>query len=44
MVVAFRQIRETQAANPKIPDMRTGAFVLAIEKIARSYEELGVFP
>jgi glutamate dehydrogenase (NAD(P)+) len=44
MVVAFRQIRETQAANPKIPDMRTAAFVLAIGKIARSYEELGVFP
>jgi len=44
MVVAFRQIRETQTANAKIPDLRTAAFALAIEKIARSYEELGVFP
>jgi glutamate dehydrogenase (NAD(P)+) len=44
MSVAFRQIRDTQAANPKIPDLRTAAFALAIEKIARSYAELGVFP
>ncbi len=44
MTSAFRQIRSTHTANPKIPDLRTAAFVCAIEKIARSYLELGVFP
>jgi len=44
MTSAFRQIRNIHTANPKIPDLRTAAFVCAIEKIARSYLELGVFP
>jgi len=44
MTSAFRQIRHIHAANPKIPDLRTPAFVCAIEKIARSYLELGIFP
>jgi len=44
MTSAFRQIRSIHTANPKIPDLRTAAFVCAIEKIARSYLELGVFP
>jgi glutamate dehydrogenase (NAD(P)+) len=42
--VAFHQIRDAQGANSKIPDMRTAAFALAIEKIGRSYEEHGIFP
>jgi glutamate dehydrogenase (NAD(P)+) len=44
MATAFRQIRGVHAANPKIPDLRTAAFVSAIEKIALSYMELGIFP
>ena len=44
MTSAFRQIRSIHTANPKIQDLRTAAFVCAIEKIARSYLELGVFP
>jgi glutamate dehydrogenase (NAD(P)+) len=44
MTGAFRQIRGIHTANPKIPDLRTAAFVCAIEKIARSYLELGIFP
>jgi glutamate dehydrogenase (NAD(P)+) len=44
MSVALRQIRDHQTANPGIPDLRTAAFVSAIEKIARSYLELGIFP
>ena len=44
MSAALRQIRDHQTANPKIPDLQTGAFVSAIEKIARSYLELGIFP
>jgi glutamate dehydrogenase (NAD(P)+) len=30
--------------NPKIPDMRTAAYVVAIDKVATSYNELGIFP
>ncbi|HEX5032594.1 MAG TPA: Glu/Leu/Phe/Val dehydrogenase [Candidatus Eisenbacteria bacterium] len=41
---AFQQIRKVQTANLKIPDLRTAGFILAIDKIARSYLELGVFP
>ena len=44
MTTALHQIRDHQTANPRIPDLRTAAFVSAIEKIARSYLELGVFP
>ena len=44
MIEAYRQIREVKRENPSIPDYRTAAFVVAIRKIARSYEALGVFP
>ena len=44
MIGALHQIRGVQTANPKIRDLRTAAFVSAIEKIARSYLELGIFP
>jgi glutamate dehydrogenase (NAD(P)+) len=44
MATAFRQIRAMQAAKPKIPDLRTAALAVAIDKIALSYMELGIFP
>lgn len=44
MIEAYRQIREVKLEIPAIPDYRTAAFVVAIRKIARSYESLGVFP
>lgn len=44
MSTAFQQIRLTQTSNSKIPDLRTAAFVLAIDRISRSYLELGIFP
>lgn len=44
MAVAFQQIRAVQAKYPKIPDLRTAAFVNAIDKVAVSYMELGIFP
>jgi glutamate dehydrogenase (NAD(P)+) len=31
-------------ANPKIPDMRTAAYVVAINKVGTAYAELGIFP
>jgi glutamate dehydrogenase (NAD(P)+) len=44
MSVAYQEIREIRQGRPEIRDLRTAAFVNAIEKIARSYMELGIFP
>jgi glutamate dehydrogenase (NAD(P)+) len=43
MSVAWRQIRDVQRKYPK-SDLRTAAFISAIDKIAVSYMELGIFP
>jgi len=44
MAVAYQEIREIRQGRPEIRDLRTAALVNAIEKIARSYMELGIFP
>lgn len=44
MSSALFQIREVHRMNTKIPDMRTAAFVCAIDKIGQAYLELGIFP
>ncbi len=44
MVTAYHQIRETFKRKKKIEDMRTAAFVSALQKISSDYENLGVFP
>jgi glutamate dehydrogenase (NAD(P)+) len=44
MAGATREIMEIWKANPAIPDMRTAAYVSAINKVATSYAELGIFP
>jgi glutamate dehydrogenase (NAD(P)+) len=44
MITATREIMEVWKANPQIPDMRTAAFVVAINKVGTSYAELGIFP
>jgi len=44
MVVAYNEIREKLLTNPSLKTMRSAAFRVAIDKIARSYMELGVFP
>lgn len=44
MIAATREIVEIWQSNPKIPDMRTAAYVCAINKVATSYVELGIFP
>jgi glutamate dehydrogenase (NAD(P)+) len=41
---AYREIREKLLADPRLGDLRTAAFAVAISKVARAYEELGVFP
>jgi glutamate dehydrogenase (NAD(P)+) len=44
MISATREIMEIWLNNPEIPDMRTAAYVSAINKVATSYAELGIFP
>lgn len=44
MISATREIMDIWHANPDIPDMRTAAYVSAINKVATSYSELGIFP
>ena len=44
MAVAYNQTREIWKSDPKIPSLRTAAFIGAINKIATCYAELGIFP
>ena len=44
MITATREIMDEWRKNPQIPDMRTAAFVVAINKVGTSYAELGIFP
>jgi glutamate dehydrogenase (NAD(P)+) len=44
MTVAYQEIRETLRRRPALQDLRTAAFFGAINKIARAYLELGIFP
>ena len=44
MISATREIMEVWKNNPEIPDMRTAAYVSAINKVGVSYSELGIFP
>jgi glutamate dehydrogenase (NAD(P)+) len=44
MIVAFHGVRDMLKKEPALGDLRAAAFRTAIEKIGRSYLELGVFP
>ena len=44
MVVAYHEMLERLRENDKIKNLRTAAFLNAIEKVAQSYLELGIFP
>jgi glutamate dehydrogenase (NAD(P)+) len=44
MIKATNEILECWKNNPSIKDMRTAAFVVAINKVGTSYMELGIFP
>ena len=43
MAHAYREIREIWRART-LPNLRTAAFVLAIDKVAAAYEAVGIFP
>ena len=44
MVVAYHGILNTMRQNRGMKDLRTAAFLNSLEKVARSYRELGIFP
>jgi glutamate dehydrogenase (NAD(P)+) len=44
MITAYEGIRQTMLSNPEVKDLRTAAFVYAIQKIGSDYLSLGIFP
>ncbi len=44
MITAYQQIRDIMARHDHGIDLRTAAFINAIDKIALCYEDLGIFP
>ena len=44
MITAYHQIRDILKTNKRVDNLRTAAFVSALNKIAICYEELGIFP
>jgi glutamate dehydrogenase (NAD(P)+) len=44
MVTAYQQIHEIWKSDKRIKTLRTAAFISALNKIATSYAELGIFP
>ena len=44
MIVAYQAIRETLRQTPALGDLRAAAFRTAIDRIAGSYLELGIYP
>jgi glutamate dehydrogenase (NAD(P)+) len=44
MIQAVNEISEIMEQNRKIKDMRSGAYVCAINKVAEAYAQLGIFP
>ena len=43
MRMAYREISDTRKESKKIKDFRTAAYVVAVNKIARSYLDIGVY-
>jgi glutamate dehydrogenase (NAD(P)+) len=44
MIMAYHSIRDQWLRQPEIEDMRTAAFVVAINKVGSDYAQLGIFP
>jgi glutamate dehydrogenase (NAD(P)+) len=44
MIRAYRSMREMHLTRAPQESMRVAAFMIAIEKVATSYEQLGIFP
>jgi glutamate dehydrogenase (NAD(P)+) len=44
MIAAFHDLLNTQRSTKGVPDLRIAAFLSSINKVARSYMEMGIFP
>ncbi|RKU33948.1 hypothetical protein C6495_08795 [Candidatus Poribacteria bacterium] len=44
MINAYHEIRETHKQRCPTEDLRTASFITAIDKIAASYRQAGIFP
>lgn len=44
MHAALHEVREIMVNNKDVHDMRTAAYVCAIDKVGAAYEQLGIFP
>jgi len=44
MITAYNQIRAVKKRKRKVEDLRTAAFISALEKISSDYIALGIFP
>ena len=44
MILAYHQIRDRLKRDKRMPNLRTAAFVEALDKVANTYPPLGVFP
>ena len=44
MITAYNQIRQVKQRKKKVTDLRTAAFISALNKISSDYIALGIFP
>ena len=44
MITAYHEIMDIWKRRDNVKDMRTAAFISAIDKIAMSYFQMGIFP
>jgi glutamate dehydrogenase (NAD(P)+) len=44
MITSYQKIREMRRRHADKPDLRTAAFIVAIDMMAVSYSDLGIFP
>lgn len=44
MIMAYQSIRDIQKRRKRVQDLRTAAFICALDKVASDYIALGVFP
>jgi glutamate dehydrogenase (NAD(P)+) len=41
---AYEEMKRVRDSHPDVHDLRTAAYIVAIEKVANSYAQLGIFP
>jgi glutamate dehydrogenase (NAD(P)+) len=42
MIDGFQEVKKVFISNGKVPDFRTAAYMVAIDKIAMSYDSIGL--